>query len=116
MPHTATGVAPPDRLIGAHRRACVAPPDGLSGHEPLAPDPADRWIVFFNDTAPTEIYTLSLPDALPISRRSWPRSIRSGSRAERGAMALRSPFRFNRSEEHTSELQSLAYLVCRLLL
>src|SRR6266404_9645181 len=65
------------------------------------------FFFFFNDTATTEIYTLSLHDALPISRACGPgtRSApRPGSR------------RPGRSEEHTSELQSLAYLVCRLLL
>src|SRR5229473_8477161 len=63
---------------------------------------------FFNDTATTEIYTLSLHDALPISRRRVPprQDCRPGDRHARG----------ERSEEHTSELQSLAYLVCRLLL
>src|SRR3712207_8122290 len=88
------------------------------------------FFFFFNDTATTEIYTLSLHDALPIytsrsacSATSTARS-RSGSRAARSyasqasrptsprtASATRS-----RSEEHTSELQSRQYLVCRLLL
>src|SRR6266545_7705904 len=63
---------------------------------------------FFNDTATTEIYTLSLHDALPISR-GVSRFPRHGARA-------RDRPRARRSEEHTSELQSLAYLVCRLLL
>src|SRR5687767_15711600 len=64
---------------------------------------------FFNDTAPTEIYTLSLHDALPISSRT-----RRTRRARCcGTCAGAGP---TRSEEHTSELQSLAYLVCRLLL
>src|SRR5258706_1604868 len=68
---------------------------------------------FFNDTATTEIYTLSLHDALPISRSA--RSRRSSPRrAARGARAGRA--RRRRSEEHTSELQSLTNLVCRLLL
>src|SRR5229473_7784391 len=64
------------------------------------------FFFFFNDTATTEIYTLSLHDALPISIWGWP-SVCSlpGSSSPRW-----------RSEEHTSELQSLAYLVCRLLL
>src|SRR5687767_15259356 len=63
---------------------------------------------FFNDTATTEIYTLSLHDALPIctSRHGPWRSVRGWF--ARSAVC--------RSEEHTSELQSLAYLVCRLLL
>src|SRR2546425_9628580 len=69
---------------------------------------------FFNDTATTEIYTLSLHDALPISkvvdvRDSLPTT--SSGKVSRRALRL-----LTRSEEHTSELQSLAYLVCRLLL
>src|SRR5712664_5009330 len=62
---------------------------------------------FFNDTATTEIYTLSLHDALPISR--W-RPYRRG----RSHCANRR--RRERSEEHTSELQSRSDIVCRLLL
>src|SRR2546427_12682642 len=69
---------------------------------------------FFNDTATTEIYTLSLHDALPIcpaiSRKSE-KQIASFSNSKRAAIARRS-----RSEEHTSELQSQSNLVCRLLL
>src|ERR1041385_9510255 len=63
---------------------------------------------FFNDTATTEIYTLSLHDALPIlcgRSRHGPRSDRTGRARTR-----------MRSEEHTSELQSRLHLVCRLLL
>src|SRR2546430_5825578 len=74
---------------------------------------------FFNDTATTEIYTLSLHDALPISMAP---SGNSSSRAPSGAgtvaagpTAASFP-RASRSEEHTSELQSQANLVCRLLL
>src|SRR5687767_15218643 len=69
---------------------------------------------FFHATAPTEIYTLSLHDALPISRPRIgnPDAILAASR---DACAWISS-RHGRSEEHTSELQSLAYLVCRLLL
>src|SRR5947209_13135528 len=70
---------------------------------------------FFNDTATTEIYTLSLHDALPISRPSW-RSVPSGASTRRYARSASSPRRTTRSEEHTSELQSRQYLVCRLLL
>src|SRR3712207_8268190 len=90
------------------------------------------YFFFFNDTATTEIYTLSLHDALPISistasasttlspsmaTRMWPisqiarssacRRYRGSSKCSRGD---------SRSEEHTSELQSRQYLVCRLLL
>src|SRR5580658_3886545 len=66
---------------------------------------------FFNDTATTEIYTLSLHDALPISTT---RCLSPSARRSRNgsARSLRSP----RSEEHTSELQSPCNLVCRLLL
>src|SRR2546425_7092906 len=69
---------------------------------------------FFNDTATTEIYTLSLHDALPI----WPMvPTPPGVTMLPSEMALRPDVTpFLRSEEHTSELQSLAYLVCRLLL
>src|SRR5437762_7109997 len=70
-------------------------------------------IFFFNDTATTEIYTLSLHDALPILKIFY---------AELAAMFWKSVRRetpyplTRRSEEHTSELQSPMYLVCRLLL
>src|SRR6266571_4003820 len=64
---------------------------------------------FFNDTATTEIYTLSLHDALPISRSGWPAGSTRSPRP-------RSAPSTGRSEEHTSELQSHVNLVCRLLL
>src|SRR5687767_15873029 len=72
------------------------------------------FFFFFNDTATTEIYTLSLHDALPIlvfGRGFSP--LPSHGRRPRSSHATA---RRSRSEEHTSELQSLAYLVCRLLL
>src|SRR2546430_10396328 len=71
---------------------------------------------FFNDTATTEIYTLSLHDALPISFRRL-RSIftETGAAGQRRGRHPRSGCR-GRSEEHTSELQSQSNLVCRLLL
>src|SRR5579863_10776350 len=65
------------------------------------------FFFFFNDTATTEIYTLSLHDALPISG--------AGSRDDRRDRHRGRPQR-RRSEEHTSELQSPVHLVCRLLL
>src|SRR5208337_5604938 len=71
---------------------------------------------FFNDTATTEIYTLSLHYALPISRRERAfasRTLRRRLCVERKA-AKTTP-EGARSEEHTSELQSPMYLVCRLL-
>src|SRR5712672_4661703 len=69
------------------------------------------FFFFFNDTATTEIYTLSLHDALPIFRA--PDTQQRVDRALPDVLDCRQP---ERSEEHTSELQSLAYLVCRLLL
>src|SRR5437899_6649940 len=67
---------------------------------------------FFNDTATTEIYTLSLHDALPISAYIDTRAGRIGLIAAATTGANNAA----RSEEHTSELQSLRHLVCRLLL
>src|SRR3712207_7648138 len=92
---------------------------------------------FFNDTATTEIYTLSLHDALPIwSTRTWspcasdptcawPPSVHRHISPAADALGARTIWRATsastcasrrRSEEHTSELQSRQYLVCRLLL
>src|SRR2546425_6742186 len=77
---------------------------------------------FFNDTATTEIYTLSLHDALPISLIGLHDKVftfakpRSGARLIDSAPNYKCQSGGHRSEEHTSELQSLAYLVCRLLL
>src|SRR3712207_7777757 len=88
------------------------------------------FIFFFNDTATTEIYTLSLHDALPICRSSR----REGAGQQRPAGGRQAAGQHHRvaelmpapcdtrkrpcrrSEEHTSELQSRQYLVCRLLL
>src|SRR5437016_10980947 len=69
-------------------------------------------IFFVNDTATTEIYTLSLHDALPIS----PGRQLSAGNAFLPKCAQRLAKNAFRSEEHTSELQSLTNLVCRLLL
>src|SRR5260370_20162284 len=84
-------------------------------------------IFFFNDTATTEIYTLSLHDALPIwsgrthtCARGWDRA--AGTAASRASGCRRAEVPWTRSldpfrsEEHTSELQSHLNLVCRLLL
>src|SRR3712207_9206381 len=91
------------------------------------------FFFFFNDTATTEIYTLSLHDALPISS-STAQGTRQAGRTSMSLWALagilrvgervvdrllgrhRPALRLRRSEEHTSELQSRQYLVCRLLL
>src|SRR3712207_8877910 len=85
------------------------------------------YLFFFNDTATTEIYTLSLHDALPIYEHLC--TLRLLSRAEAASPPAPTvpkwdhkeqrpswPLRLPRSEEHTSELQSRQYLVCRLLL
>src|SRR3712207_9251772 len=88
---------------------------------------------FFNDTATTEIYTLSLHDALPIfgAPEGADRRILLGGQGrfvdrerreewdaihQPGALVLLHEIHAHRSEEHTSELQSRQYLVCRLLL
>src|SRR3712207_7678462 len=90
----------------------------------------ERCYFFFNDTATTEIYTLSLHDALPILRRDRVDLGRVDARVvecrldglagelQLGAGNLLGEARLPdpRSEEHTSELQSRQYLVCRLLL
>src|SRR5215211_9329037 len=72
-------------------------------------------VFFFNDTATTEIYTLSLHDALPIYREAadaYERFLRIAPRTDADRRArIR-----GRSEEHTSELQSHSDIVCRLLL
>src|SRR5690349_23010711 len=87
-------------------------------------------LFFFNDTATTEIYTLSLHDALPISLRNPTSTATPSGRASRSAIRPRNSIsirsteepsarladRRPRSEEHTSELQSRRDLVCRLLL
>src|SRR3712207_7034109 len=92
-------------------------------------------LLFFNDTATTEIYTLSLHDALPISARNASSTssgigcsglarpgtmivsaFPSASKPQGARMASTPAPTSSRSEEHTSELQSRQYLVCRLLL
>src|SRR5260370_42066560 len=75
--------------------------------------PRSFFFFFFNDTATTEIYTLSLHDALPIYHT------RHGARDGGAKFTIRSGrsgTKSGRSEEHTSELQSHLNLVCRLLL
>src|SRR3712207_8309845 len=85
---------------------------------------------FFNDTATTEIYTLSLHDALPIFRGhgvddgaltldhavAEARLLDLGLHLADAGQHAEHPAHAARSEEHTSELQSRQYLVCRLLL
>src|SRR3712207_8276759 len=89
--------------------------------------PKCTFFFFFNDTATAEIYTLSLHDALPdLTRTSTRWSSRAPSRCagrpsrrastRSSARPASTGARRGRSEEHTSELQSRQYLVCRLLL
>src|SRR5437660_8046693 len=78
-------------------------------------------VVFFNGTATTEIYTLSLHDALPILGRGGGEPVAEVLRRVPHRLALEHAaeeiaVRPQRSEEHTSELQSRGHLVCRLLL
>src|SRR2546428_1940173 len=75
---------------------------------PVAPSRYVQFF-FFNDTATTEIYTLSLHDALPIYDDE-------SAGARRAADSRAQSCGHSRSEEHTSELQSRSDLVCRLLL
>src|SRR5256885_6540521 len=77
------------------------------------------FFFFFNDTATTEIYTLSLHDALPICGRRELGLVVGGPRRVRNRLGVTEPLPHllgERSEEHTSELQSPCNLVCRLLL
>src|SRR5207248_10006233 len=81
-----------------------------------APVAVSDWALIcllFSDPAPTEIYTLSLHDALPISLAAVEHAL---PRLAAIARAIHAAFRVRRSEEHTSELQSPYDLVCRLLL
>src|SRR5215211_8503497 len=74
------------------------------------------YFFFFYVTATTEIYTLSLHDALPISPNATSSDTRADPIGARAASRARSAPAAGRSEEHTSELQSHSDLVCRLLL
>src|SRR5256885_16650308 len=74
------------------------------------------FFFFFNDTATTEIYTLSLHDALPIYQKQVGRVVLHAEQGLAGRVCVASGARKGRSEEHTSELQSPCNLVCRLLL
>src|SRR5437870_9049425 len=83
---------------------------------PLLAAHAVTAVFFFADTATTEIYTLSLHDALPISGRLV--HLGNPYNLEKRWWKIRrpAPLLGQRSEEHTSELQSRGHLVCRLLL
>src|SRR3712207_9180203 len=78
-----------------------------------------NFFFFFNDTATTEIYTLSLHDALPIWPLGRPSTLHPTQHEHgdaAGGLVRSQRVEDLRSEEHTSELQSRQYLVCRLLL
>src|SRR6266581_4929911 len=115
-PRSSTRTVPRRRLSSSRRGP--APGRRRPAHR-LRASQGDRRhpvgaVFFVNDTATTEIYTLSLHDALPISGRPRP----PAARCRRAPPAAGSPARgrHRRSEEHTSELQSPVHLVCRLLL
>src|SRR2546427_9550918 len=79
----------------------------------------DYIIFFFNDTATTEIYTLSLHDALPIYRldcHTFAQTCRANNSVRGKSRTSQLDAENPRSEEHTSELQSQSNIVCRLLL
>src|SRR2546427_13303240 len=91
----------------------------ISGASRLATPPAYlNYFFFFNDTATTEIYTLSLHDALPISMRPvrTPTPVGAAGTQPSSGGCTTGCRTASRSEEHTSELQSQSNLVCRLLL
>src|SRR2546429_5358228 len=77
-----------------------------------------RMFFFFNDTATTEIYTLSLHDALPISAdlKANDSTLKAEEKPVFPGTGSKALIGDCRSEEHTSELQSRLHLVCRLLL
>src|SRR5438132_12584091 len=81
----------------------------------LSSSPSSAFF-FFNDTATTEIYTLSLHDALPICVQNEQQIARRRPKRLPDRAPFAFAFLFKRSEEHTSELQSHSDLVCRLLL
>src|SRR2546426_199238 len=83
---------------------------------PIFPQLPFSFFFFFNDTATTEIYTLSLHDALPISFVEAAPLFCAGVTVYRALKQSRISPGQRRSEEHTSELQSPCNLVCRLLL
>src|SRR6266571_2622521 len=99
--------------IGTHR--VIGRYHGVLTCSAQAPNLRERSLFFFNDTATTEICTLSLHDALPICRERPQPPVAFG---QAGRLAAQLCVRVDRvrSEEHTSELQSHVNLVCRLLL
>src|SRR5262249_60643499 len=100
------------------RHTIADPPFLISLRSPPSSPSVLPFSFFFNDTAPTEIYTLSLHDALPIWRtRACSTTAKTRFRLLPSRVGAREMEEAEtRSEEHTSELQSLTNLVCRLLL
>src|ERR1039457_4913056 len=104
--------APPrQKVLGG----CKAELDSTARLDSLAISGFEVSVFFLNDTAPTEIYTLSPHDALPIYSGGGIAQIFAASYPER-VRSLTLTDCDTRSEEHTSELQSPCNLVCRLLL
>src|SRR2546427_624491 len=104
--------------VDGHKAASDVRDEFVSVTEKLMDELAQCYNVllfFFNDTATTEIYALSLHDALPISSREGKVLILKMAQAGE-ALGLSAVISGTRSEEHTSELQSQSNLVCRLLL
>src|SRR5205823_11592311 len=121
MPHTTTCVSPSRRTAAAKRvRSCHCASEargasiqprwliGRQKHNP--PSPPVRQALRLAHEAARGSRDCNRP---PLARR---RRVRGGDRRRLPARIPRSHLGFERSEEHTSELQSLAYLVCRLLL
>src|SRR5439155_2093028 len=95
-------------------------PNSYSSSIPVSASPSSSLFFFFTDTPTTEIYTLSLHDALPISARDAAlidlKRHPELDHDEEIWVAFTERIVLGRSEEHTSELQSRGHLVCRLLL
>src|SRR6202051_3540140 len=112
-PRGPSGSAPRGGPAHARGVACAGPPDRKRTRLNSSHMSISYAVFFFNDTATTEIYTLSLHDALPISswtsRTKWICTSRGPCTRTR-CCVCRAP----RSEEDTSELQSHEHIVCRL--
>src|SRR6266498_1293085 len=114
LPAREPASCPPARSTATLARSLIPPrPPSTSSQLPPRLVRCSTLLFFCNDPATTEIYTLSLHDALPILATST----RAGrSRKESNPLAPVMLLCLSRSEEHTSELQSRPHLVCRLLL
>src|SRR5205085_10387026 len=101
------------RSVSDHIQLCIVfRRAALAVHGPKSPKNPMLFLLFFNHPATTDIYTLSLHDALPISLTSELHPLRPRNGKDESRKTPKSC----RSEEHTSELQSQSNIVCRLLL